>query len=134
MDKGCRRFNHCHKLENTRYFAMHGCPPWSIVVATKATPVPPNSNTSPLDSFGPPAPFHDFFKWYEKHQTSSSTTFIAHIGTTLIGLTRSTSLSPRVLGYDVTITSQKMDFKLNLIKPVCKITFALTYIIIWSYL
>jgi len=45
-----------------------------------------------FDTIGHYVILNEFLKWYEDRQKPSSTTFIAHIGTSFIGLNQSTSL------------------------------------------
>ena len=56
--------------------------------------------------------FNEFLKWYEDHQNSGSTAFVAHSSTPYVGLTHSNSFGPWVLDSDVThhITSNNFFF------------------------
>jgi len=81
---------HCgkpsHKID--RCYALHGRPSHSAVVV--------QTNLSPPSSIGDPPSFvssdistmfNKFLKWYKYQQSSSSTTFVAHTGTSFVGLT-----------------------------------------------
>jgi len=112
--KGRHKCDHCGKLGHKidRCYALHGRPPKSVVVA-QTDPVQPSivDHTS-IDTPGQPIIFNEFLKWYEDRQNPSSTTSVAHLGTTFVGFTHSTSLGPWVLDSDATdnITGNKSLF------------------------
>jgi len=58
--------------------------------------------SSSFDTPGQPAIFNEFLKWYEDRQNPTSTTYVAHLGTSFVGLTHFTSLGPRVLDLGAT--------------------------------
>jgi len=91
--------DHCgklgHKIE--RCYALHGRPPKSVAVAQTAPVQPSTVDHTSIDTLGQPAIFNEFLKWYEDRQNSSFTASDAHLGTSFVGLTHSTSLGPWVL-------------------------------------
>jgi len=105
---------HCgkpsHKID--RCYALHGRPPRSD--AAVLTNLSPPSSTGDPPSVSPDtlAIFNKFLKWYKDHESSSSTASIAHIGTSFVGLTRSSSLGPWVFDSGATdhITGNKSLF------------------------
>jgi len=86
---------HCgkpsHKID--KCYVLHGRPPHSIVVV-QTNLSPPSSSRDPPSSVSSNTPtmFNKFLKWYKDPQSSSSTAFVSHIGTSFVGLTLSSSL------------------------------------------
>jgi len=91
--KGRHKCDHCGKLGHKidRCYSLHGRPPKSVAVAQTAHVQPSTMDHTLIDNSGQPAIFNEFLKWYED-QNPSSTTFVAHSGTSFVGLTHSISL------------------------------------------
>jgi len=106
--------DHCGKLGHKidRCYALQGRPPKSLVVAQIALVQPSTVDHTSFDTPSQPVIFNEFLKWYEDRQNPGSTAFVAHSGTSFVGLTHFTSLSPWVLDSGATyqITSNKYFF------------------------
>jgi len=67
--KGCQKCDHCGKLGHKidRCYALHGCPPKSVVVAQTAhvQPSTVDHTSSSFDIPGQSTIFNEFLKWYE---------------------------------------------------------------------
>ena len=89
-----------HKLKVIRLKVI--CLTWSfssICCSSQVDPPsqPSNVDPTPSDIARPYAIFNEFFKWSEDHQKPSSIAFVAHIGTSFVGLNQSTSHRPWLL-------------------------------------
>ena len=84
---------HCgkpsHKID--KCYALHGLPPRSAAVVQNDLSTPQSSGDPLFVSSDTPAMFNKFLKWYKDQQSSSSTTSIAHTGTSFASLTQSSS-------------------------------------------
>ena len=85
--------DHCHRLGHTidKCWTLHGRAPWTINVAQTAALA---TSESPDQHKPSSADYADFLKWYEQHQSSSSTASVAHTGNSFACLSQSTSLGP----------------------------------------
>jgi len=104
--KGCPKCEHCGKLDHKidkcytlhecehcgkpghkidKCYALHGRPPrFAAVVQTNLfPPLSTGVPHSPVSS-DTPAMFNKFLKWYKDQESSSSTTYNAHTGTSLL--------------------------------------------------
>ena len=115
-EKGRHKCDHCGKFGHRmdRCYALHGRPPRSAAVAhtdpsSQPSSADPHSSVSATDQS---ALFNEFLKWSEDRKLSSSTTSVAHTGTSFAGLTQSSSVGPWVFGSGATdhITGNKSLF------------------------
>ena len=105
---------------------MYGHPPRSAAaVQTNLSPVSSTRDPPSPVSSDTPAMFNKFLKWYKDQQSSSSTTSVAHTGTSFVGLTRSSSPGPWVFDSGATdlITGNKsLFFSLSSTNPLPSVT------------
>jgi len=83
-----------HKID--RCYALHGRPPRSAATTQTNLSPPSSIGDPPSVSSDTPTMFNKFLKWYKDQQSSSSTAFVTHTGTSFVGLTRSSSPGPWV--------------------------------------
>ena len=75
---------------------MHGHPPLSAAAVQTNLSPPSSTGDPPSVPSDTPAMFNKFLKWYKDQESSSSTTSVAHTGTSFVGLTQSSSPGPWV--------------------------------------